>query len=144
MLFEKVALVGSSGGGKSTIASLLERFYDCTSGKVTIDGIDIKELDPRWLRGRCIGFINQEPVLFATTIKENIRYGRPSATDQEVCEAAKAANAHDFVQSFPDGYDTMVGERGVTVSGGQKQRIAIARALLKNPSVLVPNPLSLL
>lgn len=132
-----VALVGSSGGGKSTIASLLERFYDTNSGSVTIDGVDIKELDPKWLRGQCIGFINQEPTLFATTIMENIRYGRPNATDVEVKEAALAANAHDFISKFPNGYDTVVGERGVTVSGGQKQRIAIARALLKNPSILV-------
>lgn len=132
-----VALVGTSGGGKSTLASLLERFYDCDNGSVTLDGIDIKQLDPKWVRGRCIGYINQEPSLFATTIMENIRYGRPEATDIEVKEAARAANAHTFIASFPDGYDTVVGERGVTVSGGQKQRIAIARALLKNPSILV-------
>lgn len=132
-----VALVGTSGGGKSTVASLLERFYDCDTGSVTIDGIDIKKLDPKWLRGRCIGYINQEPVLFATSIKENIRYGRPDASDAEVYEAARSANAHDFIAKFPKGYETVVGERGVTVSGGQKQRIAIARALLKNPSILV-------
>jgi len=132
-----IALVGTSGGGKSTIASLLERFYDCDSGNVTIDGIDIKNLDPKWLRGKAIGYINQEPTLFATSIMENIRYGRPEATDVEVREAALAANAHEFITGFPKGYDTVVGERGVTVSGGQKQRIAIARALLKNPSILV-------
>ena len=152
-----VALVGASGGGKSTAAALLERFYDCDSGVVTIDKIDIKKLDPKWLRGQAIGYINQvqwkknlcikyiirvimsfqEPTLFATSIKENIRYGRPEASDFEVFEAAKAANCHEFILKFPNGYDTVVGERGVTVSGGQKQRIAIARALIKNPSILV-------
>ncbi|KAK3101490.1 hypothetical protein FSP39_003998 [Pinctada imbricata] len=132
-----VALVGLSGGGKSTVAALIERFYDVNSGQITIDGEDIKNLDPSWLRGRAIGFINQEPVLFATSVMENIRYGRPDATDVEVREAAVLANAHNFIKSFPDGYNTVLGERGVTVSGGQKQRIAIARALIKNPSVLV-------
>ncbi|CAG5133666.1 unnamed protein product, partial [Candidula unifasciata] len=132
-----VALVGLSGGGKSTLAVLLERFYDATAGQITIDGIDIRELDPSWLRGHAIGFINQEPVLFATTVMENIRYGRPDATDQEVIEAAKLANAHQFIEGFPNGYRTVLGERGVTVSGGQKQRIAIARALIKNPSILI-------
>eukprot|EP00094_Tigriopus_californicus_P007430 TCALIF_07153-PA protein Name:"Similar to abcb8 ATP-binding cassette sub-family B member 8, mitochondrial (Danio rerio)" AED:0.08 eAED:0.08 QI:0/0/0/1/1/1/5/0/596 len=132
-----VALVGSSGGGKSTVAALLERFYDCNEGVITVDGVDIRKLNPKWLRGRAIGYINQEPVLFATSVLENIRYGRPSATDFEVMEAARAANAHNFIQGFPDQYDTVLGERGVTVSGGQKQRIAIARALLKNPTILV-------
>ncbi|XP_045131652.1 mitochondrial potassium channel ATP-binding subunit-like [Portunus trituberculatus] len=132
-----VALVGVSGGGKSTVAQLLERFYDVSSGSITIDGEDLRTLDPSWLRGRVIGFINQEPVLFATSIMENIRYGFPDATDAEVIEAAKKANAHNFIKAFPSGYNTVVGERGVTVSGGQKQRIAIARALLKNPRILV-------
>nr|QST14983.1 ABCB8 protein [Diaphanosoma celebensis] len=132
-----VALVGSSGGGKSTVASLLERFYDVQGGEITLDGQDIRSLDPSWLRGRAIGFINQEPILFATSILENIRYGKPSASDQEVIEAAKLANADEFIRSFPRGYQTIVGERGVTISGGQKQRIAIARALLKNPSILI-------
>ncbi|XP_013065801.2 mitochondrial potassium channel ATP-binding subunit-like isoform X1 [Biomphalaria glabrata] len=132
-----VALVGLSGGGKSTIAVLLERFYDVTAGTITIDGVDVRELDPAWLRGQAIGFINQEPVLFATSVMENIRYGKPTATDQEVIEAAKLANAHDFITGFPKGYNTVLGERGVTVSGGQKQRIAIARALIKNPSILI-------
>ncbi|XP_076450266.1 mitochondrial potassium channel ATP-binding subunit-like [Babylonia areolata] len=132
-----VALVGLSGGGKSTVAALLERFYDVTKGSISIDGIDIRDLDPSWLRGHAIGFINQEPVLFATSVMENIRYGRPDATDQEVMEAAKLANAHTFITGFPEGYRTVLGERGVTVSGGQKQRIAIARALIKNPSILV-------
>ncbi|XP_069158315.1 mitochondrial potassium channel ATP-binding subunit isoform X4 [Procambarus clarkii] len=132
-----VALVGVSGGGKSTVAQLLERFYDVKSGSITLDGVDLHTLDPSWLRGRVIGFINQEPVLFATSILENIRYGYPDASDEEVIEAAKTANAHEFIKAFPRGYNTVVGERGVTVSGGQKQRIAIARALLKNPRILV-------
>ncbi|GFO41725.1 ATP-binding cassette sub-family b member 8, mitochondrial [Plakobranchus ocellatus] len=132
-----VALVGLSGGGKSTVAFLLERFYDVSGGSITIDGHDLRQLDPAWLRGQAIGFITQEPVLFATTVMENIRYGRPEATDAEVMEAARLANADRFIQSFPKGYATVLGERGVTVSGGQKQRIAIARALIKNPSILI-------
>ncbi|XP_037087475.1 LOW QUALITY PROTEIN: mitochondrial potassium channel ATP-binding subunit-like [Pollicipes pollicipes] len=132
-----LALVGYSGGGKSTCAALLERFYDPVSGQVLLDGHDLRSLDPHWVRGRVIGYINQEPVLFATSIKENIRYGRTDATDEEVEAAARLANAHQFVSALPDGYDTAVGERGVTLSGGQKQRVAIARALLKDPRILV-------
>ncbi|XP_050432013.1 mitochondrial potassium channel ATP-binding subunit [Adelges cooleyi] len=132
-----VAVVGSSGNGKSTIAALLMRFYDVNFGSIKVSGEDIKNLDQTWLRRRAIGLINQEPVLFAISILENIRYGKPEATDSEVIEAAKIANAHSFISSFPNGYDTVVGERGVTVSGGQKQRIAIARAILKNPYILV-------
>ncbi|VDM38453.1 unnamed protein product [Toxocara canis] len=132
-----LALCGPSGEGKTTLTALLERFYEPTLGRVTLDGKDIRTLDPSWLRGSVIGLISQEPVLFATTIEENIRYGKPDATDEEVREAAELANAHIFIDEFPDGYRTMVGERGVTLSGGQKQRIAIARALLKNPPVLV-------
>lgn len=132
-----VAICGPSGSGKSTVAALLERFYDVKEGSITIDGHDISDLDPTWLRGRVIGFISQEPVLFATTIMENIRYGKPDATDEEVYEAAKQAHAHEFIASFAKQYDTVLGERGVTISGGQKQRIAIARALLKDPHILI-------
>jgi len=132
-----VALCGPSGSGKSTIALLLENFYNLDSGKITIDGHDIKDLNLNWLRGSLIGFINQEPILFTGTVKDNIRYGKPDATDEEIYEAAKLANADDFIRNFPGGYDTVVGERGVTVSGGQKQRIAIARALIKNPKILI-------
>ena len=133
---EIVALVGPSGAGKSTIASLLARFYDPQAGVVSFDGNDVRVLDPRWLR-RQIGAVAQEPVLFSTTVAENIRYGRPEASAAEVEAAARAANAHPFVAALPLGYETQVGERGVQLSGGQKQRIAIARAVLKDPRVLV-------
>ncbi|ELK27528.1 PREDICTED: ATP-binding cassette sub-family B member 8, mitochondrial [Myotis davidii] len=132
-----VALVGQSGGGKTTVASLLERFYDPTAGRVTLDGQDLRTLDPSWLRGQVIGFISQEPVLFGTTIMENIRFGKLGASDEEVYAAAREANAHEFITSFPEGYNTVVGERGTTLSGGQKQRLAIARALIKQPAVLI-------
>lgn len=131
-----LALVGPSGSGKSTVAQLIARFYDPAAGRITFDGQDLTTLDPDWVRAR-IGTVAQEPVLFAGTIEENIRYGRPGASAEEVVEAAKAANAHGFVSAFPEGYRTLVGERGVRLSGGQKQRIAIARALLKDPRVLV-------
>jgi ABC transporter fused permease/ATP-binding protein len=133
---EVVALVGPSGAGKSTVASLLLRFYDPQRGQVLFDGSDLRALDPRWLRGH-VGTVAQEPILFSTTVAENIRYGRPGASDAEVEEAARAANAHPFVSGFPDGYQTLVGERGVQLSGGQKQRVAIARALLRDPRLLV-------
>ncbi|XP_047418183.1 mitochondrial potassium channel ATP-binding subunit [Sciurus carolinensis] len=132
-----VALVGQSGGGKTTVASLLERFYDPTVGVVTLDGHDLRTLDPSWLRGQVVGFISQEPVLFGTTIMENIRFGKLGASDEEVYAAAREANAHEFISSFPQGYSTVVGERGTTLSGGQKQRLAIARALIKQPTVLI-------
>jgi ABC transporter fused permease/ATP-binding protein len=131
-----VALVGPSGAGKSTIAALLLRFYDPEGGTVRVDGVDLRELDPLWLR-RQIGLVAQEPLLFSTSIADNIRYGRPEASRAEIEAAARAANAESFIAQFPDGYDTLVGERGVQLSGGQKQRVAIARALLVDPRILV-------
>ena len=133
---EVVALVGSSGSGKSTIAALLARLYDPESGRVLLDGRDLKELDPNWLRQQ-VGAVAQEPLLFSRSIADNIRYARPEATDAEVEQAARTANAFDFVTGFPEGFATKVGERGVQLSGGQKQRIAIARAVLKDPRILV-------
>ena len=131
-----VALVGSSGCGKSTVGNLLERFYDPINGTVSINGVDIKELSPNNLRKQ-IGLVDQQPKLFATSVIENIRYGRPDATDQEVIEASELANAHEFINGFPDGYETNLGEHGSQLSGGQRQRIAIARAILKDPSILI-------
>jgi ATP-binding cassette subfamily B protein len=133
---EVVALVGPSGAGKSTIAALLSRLYDPAAGAVLLDGRDLRELSPSFLR-RQVGVVAQEPILFSSSIAENIRYGREGATDAEVEAAARAANAHDFVSRFPEGYATLVGERGVQLSGGQKQRVAIARAVLKDPRILV-------
>lgn len=133
---ETVALVGPSGGGKSTVAALLSRFYDPDTGAIELDGVPFLELEPSWLRQQ-VGVVAQEPVLFATSVRDNIRYGRPDASDADVEKAARAANAHEFISAFPEGYETLVGERGVRLSGGQKQRVAIARALVKDPRVLV-------
>jgi ABC transporter fused permease/ATP-binding protein len=133
---EVVAIVGPSGAGKSTIASLLGRLYDPQSGRILLDGKDLKTLDPEWLRQQ-IGVVAQEPLLFSSSIADNIRYGKVGASLAEVEEAARAANAHDFISRFPEGYQTMVGERGTRLSGGQKQRVAIARAVLKNPRLLI-------
>ncbi|XP_048619094.1 ABC transporter B family member 2-like [Brassica napus] len=131
-----VALVGGSGSGKSTVISLIERFYEPTSGAVLLDGNDIRELDIKWLRGH-IGLVSQEPALFATTIRENIMYGKDDATDEEIGRAAKLSEAFSFINNLPEGFETQVGERGIQLSGGQKQRIAISRAILKNPSILL-------
>ncbi|WP_434048931.1 MULTISPECIES: ABC transporter ATP-binding protein [Sorangium] len=133
---EVIALVGPSGAGKSTIAALLLRLYDPDEGRILLDGRDLRELSPAWLR-RQIGLVAQEPLLFAASIADNIRYGREGASDEQVEAAARAANAHDFIARFPAGYRTLVGERGVQLSGGQKQRVAIARAMLKDPRILV-------
>lgn len=130
------ALVGPSGAGKSTVAALLSRFYDPQRGQITLDGQDLRALDPDWLRGQ-VGVVSQEPVLFACSVAENIRYGRQDATDAEVEAAARAANAHDFIAALPDGYDTPVGERGMKLSGGERQRISLARAFLKNAPILI-------
>ncbi|CAM6099772.1 unnamed protein product [Calypogeia fissa] len=131
-----VAIVGSSGSGKSTVISLIERFYDPIAGEVLLDGHDIKKLNLKWLRGR-IGLVNQEPALFATTIAANILYGKENATQDEIEAAAKAANAHSFIENLPLRYQTQVGERGIQLSGGQRQRVAIARAMLRNPAILL-------
>lgn len=133
---EKVALVGLSGGGKSSLVGLLPRFYDVTEGKITIDGIDVRDYDLKNLRSH-IGIVMQDNILFSDTIRSNILYGRPEATEKEIIEAAKAAHAHEFITELPDGYNTIVGERGVKLSGGQRQRVAIARVFLKNPSLLI-------
>jgi ATP-binding cassette subfamily B protein len=133
---EVVAIVGPSGAGKSTLAALLARMYDPQGGRVLLDGRELSGLDTEWLRQQ-VGTVAQEPMLFATSIADNIRYGRKHATDAEVEAAARTANAHEFISRFPEGYHTLVGERGVQLSGGQKQRIAIARAVLKDPRLLV-------
>ena len=131
-----VALVGSSGGGKTTLCSLIPRFYDVTNGSIKIDGKDIRDVTLKSLRDN-IGIVQQDVYLFAGTVIDNISYGRPGATREEIIEAAKLANAHDFIMGLPEGYDTDIGQRGVKLSGGQKQRISIARVFLKNPPILI-------
>ena len=131
-----VALVGSSGGGKTTLCSLIPRFYDVTSGQIRIDGRDIRDVTLKSLREN-IGIVQQDVYLFAGTVMDNILYGKPDASREEVIEAAKNANAHNFIMELPEGYDTDIGQRGVKLSGGQKQRISIARVFLKNPPILI-------
>ena len=133
---ESFALVGPSGGGKTTLCHLLPRFYDVTEGRITVDGNDVRELTQDSLR-RAIGILQQDVFMFAGTVRENIRYGRPDATDEEVVQAAVRAEIHDEIMAMPDGYDTYIGERGVMLSGGQKQRISIARVFLKDPPILI-------
>ena len=133
---EAVALVGPSGAGKSTVFQLLLRFFDPGAGRILLDGVDIAQLDPAHLRAQ-IAVVSQEPVIFAGTIADNIRYGRPAANDAEVRVAAVAAAADEFVRQLPQGYESLVGERGITLSGGQRQRLAIARAMLRDAPVLL-------
>jgi ABC-type multidrug transport system fused ATPase/permease subunit len=133
---EKVALVGPSGAGKSTITRLLLRLYDPSEGAVTIDGQDIKTITQESLR-KAISYVPQESVLFHRSLKENIAYGKPEASDEEIIEAAKRAHCHDFISTLPQGYETLVGERGIKLSGGERQRVAIARAILKNAPILI-------
>ena len=133
---ETVAILGSTGSGKSSLVQLLQRLYTCRSGEILIDGVNINDIERHHLR-RNIGIVQQDVFLFAASIKENIRYGRIDATDEEIVQAAVAAEIHDDIMKMPDGYDTIVGERGITLSGGQKQRVSIARIFLKNPPILI-------
>jgi len=132
----RAGLVGGSGSGKSTIIQLILRFYDPLAGVVTIDGVDLKTIDLKWFRSQ-IGLISQEPILFATSIRENVRFGKPDATDEEIEQACRAANCYDFIMKFPEGFSTFVGAGGSQMSGGQKQRICLARSFIRKPSLLL-------
>jgi ATP-binding cassette subfamily B protein len=131
-----VAVIGHTGAGKTTLASLVPRFYDATAGAVELDGIDVRDVSLASLR-RAIGAVTQDPFLFSASVRENISFGRPDATDEEIERAARLAQAHEFIADLSDGYDTVIGERGITLSGGQRQRVAIARALVVDPRVLI-------
>ena len=133
---QQVALMGYVGSGKTTLAELVPRFYDVAEGSITIDGVDVRDIELRNLRKQ-VGIVLQDVFIFSDTIRNNISYGRPDATDEEIVAAAKAAQIHDHIKGLPDGYDTAVGERGVTLSGGQRQRVSIARTLLTDPRVLI-------
>jgi ATP-binding cassette subfamily B protein len=131
-----VALIGHTGAGKTTLAALVPRFYDVQSGRVLVDGHDVRDLTLRSLR-REIGVIAQDPFLFSATVRENLAFGRPEASEEEIVEAARLAQAHEFIEQLPEGYDTIIGERGITLSGGQRQRVAIARAIVVDPRILI-------
>jgi ATP-binding cassette subfamily B protein len=131
-----VALIGHTGSGKTTLASLVPRLYDVSAGSVSVDGVDVRDLKLASLR-RAIGVVSQDPFLFSATVRENIAFGAADATDEDVERAARLAQAHDFIVELPEGYDTVIGERGITLSGGQRQRVAIARALVLDPRILI-------
>src|SRR5690606_23357006 len=133
---ETVGIIGSTGSGKSSLVSLVPRFYDATEGRVRVDGVDARELDPAQLRER-IAVVPQKSVLFTGTIRDNIRWGDENASDEDIERAARMAQAHEFISKLPEGYDSLLGQRGVNLSGGQKQRLSIARALVRRPRILI-------